>query len=98
MLGMGQSLIDGYLSRPVPVRDAKGTTTLTDPPRANADVVINSLYWLTGRENYIAAGPAGAQLVLIGEVARTVLATIFVVVLPVLVLAAGATVMVMRRR
>ncbi|MBL7133732.1 MAG: hypothetical protein ISS78_06510, partial [Phycisphaerae bacterium] len=98
VLGMGQSLTDGYLTQPVPVQDAKGTVTLVDPPRANADVVINSVYWLTGRENYIAAGPAGAQLVLIGKVARTVLATIFVVVLPALVLAAGAMVMVMRRR
>ena len=98
VLGMGRSLTDGYLSQPVPVQDAKGTMTLADPPRANADVVINSVYWLTGRENYIAAGPAGAQLVLIGNAARTVLATIFVVALPALVLAAGATVMVMRRR
>ncbi len=98
VLGMGHSLTDGYLNQPVPLQDAKGTVTLVDPPRANADVVINSVYWLTGRENYIAAGPAGAQLVLIGNTTRSVLAIIFVVALPILVLAAGATVMVMRRR
>ena len=95
---MGHSFTDGYLTQAVPVQDAKGTVTLTDPPRANADVVINSVYWLTGRENYIAAGPAGTQLVLIGQTTRSVLAIIFVVVLPVLVLGAGAAIMVMRRR
>jgi len=56
VLGTGQGLMDGYLDAPVARQDAQGSVTLTDPPSTNADVVINSALWLTGWEQYIAAG------------------------------------------
>ena len=31
---------------------------VSDPPKANADFVTNSVYWLIGRQQYIGSGPA----------------------------------------
>ena len=93
------SVLNGYLSSEVPVRNAKGATTLTDPPRANADLVTNSVYWLTGYEQYIAAGPVRiTPVAMIGSVAMKSLWAFCVIGLPSLVLSIGTIVMIFRRR
>ena len=97
VLGVGQALTDDYLRQPVPVADAKGALTLTEPPQGNVDLVVNSLYWLIGTENYIAAGPAATQLVVITDTARRFLAIVLVGVLPAMAIMAGVAIMAMRR-
>ena len=96
VLGTGMSFIDGYLDEPVPVLD-RGIR-FADPPRANADLVINSLYWLIGRQEYIAAGPAHIRPVDVSSNQKTALGVVCVLVLPAVVLAIGGLVMLVRRR
>lgn len=98
VLGVGSSLMDGYLDREVAVRDTKGTISLTDPPRANADVVINSAYWLIGRQNLIASGPVQATMKEIPPGMKALLVVIYCGVLPALVVGIGSLVMLRRRR
>jgi len=98
VIGAGHSLMDGYLDREVAVRDTKGTISLTDPPRANADLLINSAYWLIGRQNLIAAGPALATMKEIPPGMKVLMIVIYCGVLPALVVGAGSLVMLRRRR
>ena len=73
--------------------------TLTDPPRANADLVVNSVYWLIGKDIYIALGPAQIKPVaMIPETTLNVLWALCVIGLPVVVLALGGTVLLFRSR
>ena len=57
VLSVGASMLDWQLTRPVGVYDDKGGFSVEPPPKLNATLVINSLYWLTAETNYIAAGP-----------------------------------------
>ena len=101
VLGMGMSMMDGYLNAPVPRLDARGGMELTDEPSANADVVINSAYWLAGGglTRYIAAGPARIKPVeIIDPATRMWLWSLCVIGLPVLAAGAGGVVMLVRRR
>jgi len=98
VLGVGSSLMDGYLDREVAVRDTKGTISLSDPPRANADLVVNSAYWLIGRENLIASGPVQATMKEIPPGMKVLLVVIYCGVLPALVVGVGSLVMLKRRR
>jgi len=98
VLTMGASFIDRYLNGPVPqIED--NTLRMTDPPRADADVVINSVYWTIGNEDYIAAGPAQFPPIrMISPQMRTALWVILAVALPLVVLAIGGVVMLFRKR
>jgi hypothetical protein len=99
VLGLASSLRDMYLTAQSPRMDPDGGTQLADPPRTNADVVLNSVYWLAGVERYIAAGPARVKPVeMIGPATRGWLWALCVVVLPLATVIAGAAVMVARRR
>ncbi|MDY6913364.1 MAG: hypothetical protein SVT52_02755 [Planctomycetota bacterium] len=99
VLTAAASLMDGYLEARIPQLDAKGAIALTDPPRANADVVVNSAYWLIGREGFIAAGPAQVRPVaIIAPAAMATLKILILIVLPLAVLALGGGVMLVRRR
>ncbi|MFP4054243.1 MAG: hypothetical protein ACLFV7_10325, partial [Phycisphaerae bacterium] len=99
VLGIGQGLMDGYLDGPVPRQDAGGSVTLTDPPSTNADVVINSALWLTGWEQYIAAGPTRVRPIEpIEPVSLMAIRGIFVLGIPGVVLVIGGIVMLIRRR
>jgi len=98
LVGTG-GLVDAYLSQRIPKFDAKGGISFTDPPTANADLVINSVYWLIGRDKYIAAGPPQVKPVeMISTAAMSVLWTLVVVCLPLAVLGIGGLVMLVRRR
>jgi len=98
VLSVGASLTDGYLDREVAVREAKGTISLTDPPRANGDFLVNSAYWLVGKQNLIASGPVQATMKEIPPAMKIALVLIYCGLLPVLVLGAGGVVMMRRRR
>lgn len=96
---LGAGLVDGYLDQRVGQLDARNTLVFSDPPRANADVVINSVYWLIGREALISAGPARVRPVaMIGRTTMNLLRAITVIGLPLAVALAGAAVLLARRR
>jgi len=98
VLPVAASLLDGYLDREILVRAEDGGTKLTDPPRGNADLVVNSVYWLTGREQYIASGPVRVKPVeMIEPGTMKLLWGLCVVALPLAVLAIGGIVMLLRR-
>ena len=89
---------DGYLDKQV-TEFGSGTISLGDPPIADADVVINSAYWLIGRDGWIAAGPVKVKPIeLIGETTQMVIKALVLVALPAMVLAIGGAVMYVRRR
>ena len=98
VLAMADSLVDGYIDVEV-TSDQGGAMVVGEPPRANADVVINGVYWLVGRDQQIAA-PAhvGQPIQAVSEPTRMALWVICVVVAPLLVAGLGAVVMVVRRR
>ena len=96
---LGAGLVDGYLDQRVGQLDARNTLVFSDPPRTNADVVINSLYWLVGREALISAGPVQVQPVaMIGQATMNLLRAIYLVGLPLAVGLGGAAVLLTRRR
>ena len=97
VLGVGAGLIDGYLNEGV--FEVDRVVKLSDPPHANADLVINSAYWLCGRDSYIAAGPARIKPVQnVGRGTLRVLWILCVVALPLIVLGCGGVVLLLRRR
>jgi len=97
VLGVSSSFTDGYLDREVAVRDAKGTITLTDPPRANADLVINSVYWLIGRKNLIAPGPVQATMKEIPVGSNMLLTVLYCAIPSIVVLLVGGAIMIVRK-
>lgn len=99
VLGVGQSLLDSYLNGPVPVLGEHGELRQSDPPpRTNADLVVNSAYWLIGQQRYIAAGPAQIKPVVVSDKTLTVLKIAVLGVCPALILAIGGLVMLSRRK
>ena len=99
VLGVGKGLIDRHLSLPPKHTDARGREVTEPLPHANTDLLVNSVYWAIGQDDYIAAGPARAKP--IGDLsrgARSALWVVCVLLLPAGVLVAGASVMVHRRR
>jgi len=91
--------VDGYLDEPVGQLDADGTLSLTDPPKANADLVVNSLYWLIGQEQLIASGPAQVRPVaLLDRRTLTILKLVVLGALPAAVIALGGVVLLLRGR
>lgn len=55
--GAGQSYVDGYLDTPIARGAINERITFDPPPTANADLLVNALFWLADRENLIASGP-----------------------------------------
>jgi hypothetical protein len=99
VMTLGAALIDGYLDQRVGQLDSKGTLSLADPPLADADVVVNSVYWLIGRERYIAAGPVQVKPVeLISTNALAWIRWLCLAGLPLAVATIGGAVMLVRRR
>ncbi|HUU58225.1 MAG TPA: hypothetical protein VMZ50_01670, partial [Phycisphaerae bacterium] len=97
VLGLAAGVMDPYLTERVPVGDRLMKTQ--DPPRSNADLVINSVYWLSGRSDYIAAGPVHIKPVEnVSKGTLRVLWLLCVLVLPLAALGIGGTVLLMRRR
>jgi hypothetical protein len=99
VLGIGAGVVDGYLGSPVVKTDSRGANTMLDPPHANATLVANSIYWLTGHDQYITAGPINIKPVeLITQTTMYVLWALCVFCIPAAILAGGGIVMFVRRR
>ncbi len=100
VLGTGGSVLDGYLTERVPRIGGKNDRLSFDPPpTANADLVINSVMWLSGRSDLIGAGPV--ILPPVGPIPEGQMAAIrgtIWFVMPALVLVIGGVVFAVRRR
>jgi hypothetical protein len=99
VLGVGYSFIDQFVTQRVPRFEADETLQSEPPPIGNVDLVINSAYRLLGKDEFIGAGPAMIQPIRIID-AGTMAAVKagFGLLWPLLVLAIGVAVMVVRRR
>ena len=99
VLTLGSGFMDGYLDQRIGILDAGRTISLTDPPRANAEVIVNSVYWCIGQRQYIARGPARVQPVaMIPATTMTILWTLCVIGLPLVIVSLGGVVMLLRHR
>ena len=99
VMGMGLSLTDSYLQQRVMRFEGKRSRLVTDPPPTeNVDLVFNSLYWLAGREDLIAAGPAPVPRV--GPIEETTQRNLWIAVFAwaFVILIAGGVVMMVRRK
>jgi hypothetical protein len=64
VLGSGLSFRDDYLGQRVMRFEGKQSQLRTDPPPTeNVDLFVNAVYWLCGKQDMIAAGPAEVPLV-----------------------------------
>ena len=99
VLGIGAGVVDGYLGGRVIKTDSRGANTMLDPPGANATLVANSIYWLTGHDQYITTGPVNIKPVeLITRTKMYALWALCVFCVPAGILAGGGIVMFVRRR
>lgn len=99
VMSVGASMQDWYVTRPIGVSDGKGGFSFEEPPAINTTLVVNSLYWLTDRGEYIAAGPGSNKTIgMIGEETEVALKVVSLAGFPLGVLIIGAVVMFFRRR
>jgi len=98
VLGVGASLVDSYIGVNVEVHAPNRTTSMADPPSMDADLVVNSVLWLGGLQGRIAAGPAVSKPIDVQPHTRGLLMVACAIGLPLLVLALGGGVMLVRRR
>jgi len=99
VLTVGGSMLDWYVSRPIGVADGKGGFSFDKPPTINTTLVVNSLYWLTDKSDYIAAGPGSVKTIgTIDKGTETVLKVLCLAGFPLIILVAGGVVMFFRRR
>jgi len=99
VMGTGMGMVDGYLDGQSAVLNPDGSISSSDPPRTNAEMVINSVYWLIGLEGYIARGPAQIKPVaMIPSTTMTAIRVSFIVGLPLVALLPGGVVLFIRRK
>lgn len=92
-------LEDQYLQEPIETLNPDQTVSVQPPPRSDADVIVNSVYWLLGRQGYIAAGPAEVRpIAQLDQKAQWILQAIFIGALPLVLLSAGGVVLFVRKR
>jgi hypothetical protein len=98
-ISTGFSFIDGYLRNPVILLLEDGTIATEPPPAGNVDLLINSVYHLVGKGEYIGAGPATVEPIrLIRHRTMTAIKIIFGLVWPAAFFVIGGVVMLIRRR
>jgi hypothetical protein len=98
VLGVGASLADSYVGASVEVHAANRTTSMAEPPTMDADLVVNSVLWLGGLQDRIAAGPAVSKPIDVQPHTRILLMSACAGGLPLLVIGAGFGVMLLRKR
>ncbi len=99
VLAAGESFTDYYLQNPM-IRFSEGGTIAYDPPpTADVDLLINSVYHLAGRDEYIGAGPAIVEP--IEQIAPGTMLGVKIlcgIAVPMLMFAIGIVVMIVRKR
>jgi len=99
VLGVGLSYIDGFLNYRIPQLRGQETLSTEPPPTGDVDLVINSVYHLAGKDQFIGAGPAIIKPIgLIDEPTMRAVKATFGVVWPAMMLVIGGIVMLARKR
>lgn len=97
IVGVGAGLRDSYLHESIP--QLAGGFQTNDPPRANVELVVNSVYWLVGRPDDITRGPMLIEPVgAMSDTERLALWLTCVLAIPVAILLGGAVVLLRRKR
>lgn len=97
VMGAGNSFTDGYLARDVD--KGKSGTKVDDPPRDNPDIILNSVYWASGNEYWIAAGPMKVKPIeMFDEKTENIIKVLVMAGLPLMLVALGGLVLYVRRR
>ena len=98
VLGNGMSFIDAYLTAPIP--QLRGDTLTNEPPpTGNVDLVINTLYDMMGKTQYIGSGPAVIEPIgILSEGMMARIQWVFGLGWPLMVLLVGGMVMAWRKR
>lgn len=97
VLSLGASLVDGYLDRPVPTFGGGDSLVMAPPPKANAGIVINSVYWLSGNKQWIGSPTRAEPMDDASEQTMRWLWCLCVIGAPALVVLAGLAVWSLRR-
>jgi len=97
VLGVGSSFVDNYIAGSVEVHAPNRTTSIADPPGMNADLVVNSVYWLGGFQDRIAAGPMVSKPIDVKPKTRILLMVLCAAGLPLAVLGAGGCILLLRK-
>jgi hypothetical protein len=99
VLGVGLSYIDNFLTTRIPQLKGGDTLTTEPPPAGDIDLLVNSVYYVVGKGEYIGAGPAVAQPIGLIDASRmSLIRGVFGLGWPALVLVVGLAVTWTRRR
>lgn len=99
VLGVGLSYIDGFLTYRIPQIKGGQTLATEPPPTGNVDLVVNCVYHLLDKGDYIGAGPAVVQPIrLIRPATMTLVKIVFGFLWPALMIVAGGLVLLARKR
>jgi hypothetical protein len=98
VLGNGLSFIDAYLTMPIPQLHGD-TLTNEPPPTGNVDLMVNAVYDMIGKAQYIGSGPAVIEPIgIISEGRMARIQWVFGLGWPLMVLLVGGMVMAWRKR
>ena len=101
VMGAGYSFVDGYLSRGVPRlqgKQARVAFSTDPPPTENVDLMLNAAYWLAGKPELIAAGPAPVPRITSVEPERKNVVWVLTAAWALAVLVLGGVMMFIRRK
>jgi len=98
VLGVGLSYSDDVLRAPIWRARGPDRASAEPPPTGNVDLIVNGVYHLVGKDEYIGAGPAIVQPIEIEPRTMTFVQIVFGLVWPALMLMVGGLVMFIRRR
>ncbi len=98
VLGVGLSYGDDVLRAPIWRAQGPDRASAEPPPTGNVNLIVNGVYHLVGKDEYIGAGPAIVQPIEIEPRTMTFVQIVFGLVWPALMLTAGGLVMFIRRR
>jgi len=94
----GRSVTDSVIARPI-IKQVNGRIVSEAPPITNAELVVNSLFWLLGETKLIASGPPAAPSIKAIEPERmTVLRALVYGLWPAAILVPGLLIWFARRR
>lgn len=99
VLGVSTSFVDPFLNTRIPQLKSDETIGYEPPPVADVDLLINSIYHLAGRDEYIGAGPAIVEP--IGQIESGTMLGVKIIcglAWPMLMFAVGIVVMIIRKR
>lgn len=97
LMSFGASLRDRYVRSPI-LADTE-RARFDSPPKESLDLVVNTMYWLNGTENFIGRGPIPVPRIRAISEKELAFARVFVwLIWPAVVFASGFVIWMIRRR